>query len=452
VERNGRKGTKIVAGGGKYTVRFDEVKHAIDAKDDLIEAISTTLPMLEFQYSDIVEANSFRDAINKDIISKLDQQKRLYRGYGLSFNPHLMLCSECGEYPTVKDLSKDSFCRICGMAHKVAMRPLTEKTSKSTIENIYSTFFDKRNDLIIPFNFDDLFEDKINKLGNNEVIPRMAIWFSDLNNMNQKIPIWLDQKDDDIIETFKNVTEINVTIITETLRETFNGITSGNIPFRLIIAGGDDLCIVMDEAYILNFCLNYSRIFKKKIETLPVDHPLHIKSLTNRNKKKGKPIKPYCFGASFVITPIHTPFKKIQEAGETLMGLAKKKTDRQDNSINWMVMSAETEPIAEKIIPFEKPLLIEKEYDGKLSFRTYCSMRDFYSGLIRDSQVQSMIACIIDAGGDNGMVEDYFVRIAYKDTGKIYRHILADHRFRKNGHFCADRLATLLELLGIEKR
>ena len=30
------------------------------------------------------------------------------------------------------------------------------------------------------------------------------------------------------------------------------------LPFRIIIAGGDDLCIVMSEKYILNFAINYS--------------------------------------------------------------------------------------------------------------------------------------------------------------------------------------------------
>jgi hypothetical protein len=104
-------GTVLVAGGGKFTARFSGERDAETAKRDIVKILSTTLPMLEFQASkEIIRAESMNDAKaekkDKDgnilypgLIRELSEQKRHFRGYGVSFNPHLKTCDECGEYP-----------------------------------------------------------------------------------------------------------------------------------------------------------------------------------------------------------------------------------------------------------------------------------------------------------------------------------------------------------------
>jgi len=94
-EDNG--GDVLVAGGGKFTARFEEKGRAETARDEIIKIVSTMLPMLEFQYSEIAAAATLKEAKEKGLIDGLNEQKRRFRGYGVTFNPHLEVCEECGE-------------------------------------------------------------------------------------------------------------------------------------------------------------------------------------------------------------------------------------------------------------------------------------------------------------------------------------------------------------------
>jgi len=98
-------GKAIVAGGGKFTARFPDQGKADEARRECVKKLSTTLPMLEFQVSEKSwSGESFNKLANDSnspnpVIMELNEQKRAFRGYAVSFNPHMKLCEECGEYP-----------------------------------------------------------------------------------------------------------------------------------------------------------------------------------------------------------------------------------------------------------------------------------------------------------------------------------------------------------------
>lgn len=74
-------------------------------------------------------------------------------------------------------------------------------------------------------------------------------------------------------------------------------------------------------------------------------------------------IQPYCFGGSFIVCFMHTPFTRVHAIGEELMKDAKIETNRMGNSVNWRVM-AEEESQNDKLLSFERPLFIESQEDA----------------------------------------------------------------------------------------
>lgn len=401
----------LVAGGGKFTVRFPDTckekaeearQKAEEARKKIIKLISTTLPMLEFQVSEIVNAGSLNEAKNPQnnatgIIDELNEQKRRFRGYGVTFNPHLKTCLECGEYPlpnvpglTNKKETND-FCPICLKAFQKArinvkhiMETFSdgeERKQLTTLERIYRKFYEnadteKAPEPKIAHNFDDLFPGE----KKHEKGKRMAVWFSDLNNMNQKVPIWLAEEDTEVPEIFSMVKDVNVDIISQTLIETFDKAKGEYMPFRLIVAGGDDLRIVMAEDYILDFVLNLSNILNdtlNKIYSTKKDIYKHLRTDWLQQKKDDYQknnktpsseedgdsiIKPYSFSGAFAVTSIHTPFRRIHEACEEMMSSAKEKTDRMGNSVNWSVLSVEeASSHADTEMQFDKPSLLKMQ-------------------------------------------------------------------------------------------
>lgn len=483
---NTYKGTVLVAGGGKCTAVFDDNDEgAVDRAENRAEAarraiekvIATTFPMLEFQLAaEPAKASDFQQAWNEKLKKDIDDQKQRFRGYGVSYNPHLVLCPECGEYPVQKDVTKEGkeigkrLCAVCRNAQSDAWSlagPRAGSYLGATIERIYRKYLSGTK-MNIPINFEDL--SAWRRKDNEDKKPRMAVWFSDLNNMNSKVPLWLRQGDDAIKTTFNKVKDFNIELVSETLTATFKGLTEKQyLPFRLVVAGGDDLCIAMDEPFILFFCRNYAKNVDDKILALPDEHPLSVNWLKRKNAElcnsdkewgaKHKPEDnptPYCFGGSFVVTSTHTPFRRIHEVGEDLMGKAKRDTNRAGNSVNWTIMAVEKDPLTEGRLAFDKPLLIGKqkkdEDSTKLSFEDYNTIIKDYRKLISGSQRQRMIDAMIKAGKNDAAVEDWMIQNAARETDKLYGKLLMDKRFKVEGKFKAAPLATLLELLGIEER
>lgn len=405
-------GEPLLAGGGKFTARFSSDHKAEDARDDITKAVATTLPMLEYQVSDVITAASLKEARDKGLLRQLREQKKALRGYGVTFNPHLKRCIECKEYPAVR--GTHSLCAVCAMAHAEARayeEHMRKEVPKITLDRIYDLYLDTiehpegaKADTKpkIPLDFDNLFPRKSKAQGQDSAatseINRMAVWFSDLNSMKDKVTLWANQDDGRIKKTFDDVKDINVQIITNALINTFPTIPDNNyIPFRLIVAGGDDLCLVMDAKYILDFALNLSTALNEALDKLPKNHPLRIenlselkKQLTDANPKlKNKNLDvdaPFCFGASFIIASVHTPFSKIHAAGEHLMGLAKKKS-RRANSLYWSVMPELTQAHDHEMQPerelFDKPLFIDKHSaeaseaaNGRLALRDYAELSE----------------------------------------------------------------------------
>lgn len=478
------KGTVLVAGGGKCTAVFDDHDEgAVDKAANRAEAarraiekeIATTFPMLEFQLAvEPAAATDFQKAWNNALRKDINDQKQHFRGYGVSFNPHLALCSECGEYPVQRVMTPEGkevgkrLCAVCRDAQSDAWSLAGTSAGNylgATIERIYRKYLAGKI-VRIPLNFEDLAAWR--RKESQDKKPRMAVWFSDLNNMNSKVPLWLRQSDENIKTTFNKVKEFNIELVSETLSATFGDLPEKQyLPFRLIVAGGDDLCIAMDEPFILSFCQNYAQKVDAKIRALPDDHPLSVKWLTKKNEDlcnsdkewgaKHKPEDtptPYCFGGSFVVTSTHTPFRRIHEVGEDLMGEAKRITNRAGNSVNWTIMAVEKDPLTEGRLAFDKPLLIrdqkKDENSPKLYFEDYNTIIKDYRKLISGSQRQRIIDAMIRANKNDAAVEDWMIQNAARETDRLYGTLLTDKRFKVKGNLKAARLTTLLELLGIE--
>ncbi|OPY70131.1 MAG: hypothetical protein A4E57_00771 [Syntrophorhabdaceae bacterium PtaU1.Bin034] len=515
VRKCDRNAAVLVAGGGKFTARFDDKPTAETARNELMKAVATAMPMLEFQVSQVVQADTLEQAKQfkkpdkegekksyyPGLIDELNEQKRHFRGYGVTFNPHFQVCDECGEYPAdkvcIKDLYQENgkkkslcLCSTCSAAWDKA-RAKASKTGKqgkgsSTIQRIYETYLEltAQSECLIPRDFQDMFA---NQEGDVEG-KRMAVWFSDLNNMNSKVPIWLSQSEEEVREIFETVKSANVQILAETLRQVFpsqkmvkrkerteRGKTELiYLPFRLVVAGGDDLCVVMPEEYILNFALTLSQTTCKRIIHL-------VKEYEQSNPGKRHPLKPewlleqweayrkrggtdskepgsYSFGGAFIVTPLHTPFIKIHELGESLMKKAKEQTGRKDNSVNWRIMAVEEAPDLSDHPKFDKPLFIDKippddREKHPLSLRGYLAMRDFYSSgrqAISGSQLQQIMGKIIEYDSDSDRIEEWMKTRVFGGREQCYGAILVDSRFRTpDKRFDCSRLATLLELITI---
>lgn len=486
ISENEEKGKVLVAGGGKFTARFDSSEQADQARAKIVRNLSTSFPMLEFQVSKIHEADRFAD-IKENIMKELKTQKQNFRGYGLSYNPHLKICDECGEYPAVSKKNRFGkevfFCRICETMQDMAKISTGSDGWSSyqgitSIEKIYQDFLDgldKRAKIKIPYNLEDMFSDSDDTADpETSARKRMAVWFSDINSMKSKVMIWLNQDEDQVFDTFKQVRDVFSDVVIRTLKTTFTNIDGAFLPFRIIIAGGDDLCIVMDEKYVLDFAANLSSSLHDTFDDLGSGHPLNhdwlcdgLKRLETQKKENNsdfnmEPIQPYCFGGSFIVCSMHTPFTRVHAIGEELMKDAKIETNRMGNSVNWRVM-AEEESQTDKLLSFERPLFIESQKtsdhppdlpDGwiRLGFNDYLALRSQYSG-ISASHRHQIADKMIECRGNPVKLERWLMKHAASAMEKSFTGLLNEKRLRtgdsEEGGLIPDRLATLLELLSI---
>lgn len=464
----------LVAGGGKFTACFTCPERATSARKEIIRLCSTSFPMLEFQASEIVFAENFAAAKEAGILDQVNEQKRLFRGYATSYLPHLAVCDECGEYPAEKDntlgetTKKEKLvCRTCQKgweSARIVFKELNSKKKPTTLELIYCGFLVNvqaaaHKDPVLDFAV--LFPDKQGGNGTGKK-PRMAVWLSDLNNMNQKVPIWLSQPEDKILNTFTTVTEANIAVVVAALTATFKDHLSDRtyLPFRLVIAGGDDLCLVMPEDFILSFAANLSLAVGEKIKELNKDtnNPLNRAWLQNhaRVDEDGNkpPIGPYSFGGSFIITSTHTPFQRIHDIGEKLMKDAKEESRRQGDSVNWRVM-AEEDAVCEDLFPFERPLAMTAEniFPEKLTFSDYLKLRTKYSK-ISSSHRFAILDRIKRYKDDPVKLERELKKYDSSEAGKSFSGLLTEKMLRRggviNGELIPARIVTLFELLGIK--
>lgn len=465
-------GQVLIAGGGKLTASFESRQQAEAAKKECIREVATLLPMLEFQSSEIIEAASLKAAKQDSttvpgIISALNEQKAGFRGYGVSFNPLLEVCSECGEYPAIADYRKDGrLCSVCYTAWKKAgldMAALSgyDDSQLTTIERIYRNYARQihlDSSVAIPLDFENLVSADHR---NDDEKRRMAVWVSDLNSMNDKVRIWLEQPEKDIKPTFDRVKDAIIDITVSALTRTFPRPTSNHIPFRIIIAGGDDFCVVMDEKHVLDFAVHLADSFDQEQQAWDETHPLSRTWLEQKRAalEREAPgqqyeIKPFCFGGSFVITSYHTPFKKIHQACETLMKEAKQHTDRQGNSINWKVMEIEGDAEAEPVLRFEKPLFISDipgAASDRLSFKTYLQMRRFYLNQISSSKLQQIVSKMIAYSTHDEELTRQMRIWAGKERVTTVGLFLSDENLYRGETFQPARLATLFELMNIKR-
>lgn len=480
-------GVVLVAGGGKFTAAFPTKPQAENACQSIVKAIATTLPMLEFQYSEIIEASSLAEARQRNLVMGLAEQKRRFRGYGLTYNPHLTVCDECGEYPATekrhRENETDHLCRFCYQAKGILPRLGTiQNTSTSemtSIEKIYSEYLrlldvseEKRKTLHIPDDFEKLFPPPDKSVEATAEHRRMAVWLSDTNNMNTKVPIWLSQPDDDVPRIFHALTDAYVAIAAEALKavfpqESWSGYPDGKtfLPFRLIVAGGDDLCIVMAEEYVLDFALALSAAYNAKIASFQQGDYLST-SWLKQHQMEDRPVEPgsFSFGGAFIVTPFHTPFKLIHNLGEELMGKSKRATDRQANSVNWRILSVEENAVADELMAFEKPVFIHPPGAGSvpecmrdtLTLQDYMELRRIYRDILSGSQIKNIAAAIAAAKNDTDILERSLIKSAYAGMEKGVKYLLADSDFREgntlDGALKPEKIATLLELLTLSNR
>lgn len=462
-------GEAIVAGGGKFTARFRDAGKAAAAKAECVRLVATTLPMLEFQVSVSIWTGPQFSKLSADedkpneAVQELNEQKRTFRGYAVTYNPHLKVCEECGEYPVQavnrRKEKATPVCRICKAAFDESRGIFDEQKAVTTLQKVYHRYLRDVPEACgkePAADFNDLFPKKEN--GNDER-KRMAVWFSDLNNMNDKVPVWLRQDENNVLTTFSKFRDTVVEIVAAALAKTFPKLQGDFLPFRLVVAGGDDLCLVMAERHILDFTRNISAALNEAKWSLSDDHPLSDAWLL-ANGFKGSSPKPFGFGASFVVTSIHTPFSQIHQVGEELMSAAKKATDRQGNSVNWRIM-AEEEAVTERLLDFERPLFIEAGDRGKngvdrLTFADYLELRSAYKGKLSGSHLQQIVGIMQQLGDSNsGKFNPWELDRRLKlldaaETDKSFSFLLRDDRFRNaSGMLLPQRIATLFELMTI---
>lgn len=487
-------GETLVAGGGKFTSRFSDSASANQARQEIIKIVSTRLPMLEFQISNTVMAGDLKQAKEKNLIVQLSTDKKRFRGYGITYNPMFQPCEECGEYPGTAehyfgDNKKTLLCRICDMSRAQRLNPKKIRQESlnnlTSIEKIYRQYLEtvdpdqSRTSVEIPADFINLFPELPDPQDNSER-QRMAVWFSDANNMNVKVPIWLSQPDQDIPTIFHALTKAYIDITAKTLSRIFkldtwslwNGKAGQThyLPFRLIIAGGDDLCVVMPEQYVLNFAKQLSISFHEQVLSFEQGGWFSTRWLKDHaTPERSRPIRDpgsFSFGGAFLITSLHTPFRLIHERGENLMGQAKKGTERLANSINWQLLKTGSETNTDSLLTYEKPVYIDKlpetgipeKMKDHLTFDAYLKLKDRYSSgecSLSNSQIKT-IADILQQGGTPKDVEDRFLIVASAGLDKGLKYVLADLTFRtganSNGELIPARIATMLEILTIDER
>ncbi len=469
------KGKVLVAGGGKFTAKFPDNSLAEGARSEICKRLATSFPMLEYQISEVVVAESLADAKeNKQILLSLGEQKQRFRGYAASYLPHLAVCAECGEFPAetvfkipVKEGGKWKdrlICRTCMVAYdqaKVDFKNIIRETA-TTLEQIYLEYLravSGAGHCKALHNFDDMFPDD-DATGDKTSKKRMAVWFSDLNNMNQKVPIWLGQNEDEILKTFNTVKAVNISVVAKALISTFSDPDNSYLPFRIVVAGGDDLCLVMPEQYILDFIGNLADATHQKVTELDKDpqNPLNTEWLQKRVLPDPQgtiaTVKPYSFGGSFVLASLHTPFKAIHALGEKLMSDAKTKTDRQGNSVNWRIM-AEDGAVADTILDFDRPLFIEQPDVlpagwNKLNFAEYMKLRDEYKG-VTGSHRFALVDRLLRFADNSEKLTTELKKYDSNQRIKSFSGLLTESKLQSGGFLVPERLATLLELMSIKK-
>jgi len=490
-------GLVLIAGGGKFTARFEKYEDAEKAQSKIIKMLSTRLPMMEFQTSSVVEAETFKkaqerrtsDSIYPGIIHELSEMKRCFRGYGISFNPHIAVCQECEEYPAVADMwtgdKRIRVCRICASAKKEADIDLNrlkfeDEQRLTSIERVYKHYIESEHinhytDLSVPLNMEDMFENKDSEETKKQ---RIAIWSSDLNSMNDKVSLWLSvDEEEDILDIFKTVKDAMVEIISDALKAVFGKkaivkTREGRsfLPFRIVVAGGDDLCIIMPDRYILPFAEKLASSLKTKLNSYGEESPLSKAWLENQAKKviaikaergerpKGFNLTDYSLGGGFVVTSIHAPFTKVHSLCEDIMSEAKKKTKRRGNSIDWEILSVDARPLLEEFLKPEKPLFMEepedhKGLDGRITFEQYMGLcRSSELSNLSSSRIYQMIEKIIEFKGDSDRLEGWAMTLsdaAKKDNPLNF--LLREELLRKNGNFSIPRFVTFAELFLLNK-
>jgi hypothetical protein len=173
---------------------------------------------------------------------------------------------------------------------------------------------------------------------------------------------------------------------------------------------------------------------------------------------KGVTPKPFGFGASFVVTSIHTPFSQIHALGEELMSAAKKQTGRRGNSVNWRIM-AEDQPVETDPFAFDRPLFIEdSDAETELSFKKYLNLRKIYKFGIKEPKKQrelstshlQQIVGIMMREKDAREIERQLKLLDSGEADKSFSPLLRDPAFRNSDKTLNPRrLATLLELITI---
>ncbi len=228
---NNYNGQIIISAGGKLTATFEDINSASLAREEVIKLVSTNLPMLEFQCSEIVEDTEYSKAFNREngIKTQLSELKRRCRGYGYTYNPLFLMCSECGEYPAEvaeKYEKEETFlCRICSTSKehsKIKVKEMLNKPDErlTSVKRIYKRYFQQfsSHELPeIPFNFENLFHKKSDS---NEK-QMLAVWCSDVNNMGEKLSVLFIFEDKQSSEIFEKITDFNIRFVSGALIKTF---------------------------------------------------------------------------------------------------------------------------------------------------------------------------------------------------------------------------------------
>lgn len=458
---NKHDGRVLMAGGGKLTALFYDSRKAEKAKNEIIEAVATNMPFIEFQIYGPLQSDSVSDALyRKDgLLNGLAEQKRAFRGYGITYNPHFKICEECSQYPAEDRLyfrESKNICFICKSLYEKTAELPEDSISLSGLKRLQKNYIDHikreatiKGELKFSRNFEDLFSPSEKK-------KRIALWMSDVNNMGKRVPLWFKQDDDKVYETFNKVKEVYFQIILNSLLKTFTHHTlihdkkAGEVftPFRIILAGGDDLCIIMNSRHILTFAEKFNESFKEMEEAIKKElgHPLNESWF---RKYSAENIPPYSVGSSFIIADLHTPFSKIFELTKDRLKVAKD-FSREANTVNWDIYYGST-----SIMKFHKPLYFFSR-NGEYGFLDYLNLARRYEGLSA-SKIYYLARCLekyfLSSESESDKKELLLDFISLPDASRkssLFRKLLKEERFLfEDGYPVPERWATFLEILTI---
>lgn len=304
-------------GGGNIKVIFTTYKNSYDFIEDMQKIFITNAPGASF--SNVIF--KFSSDFDSTIIEKAEKELKKIKQSKLSrikpdTNPLFDLCDLCGTYPSGYTHPYDRTKHVCENCLKT-LESFKNVSSLNNHDVLLKKFYDEfkvKSNCEFMDEFDEIKDDK----------SYLAVITMDANSIGDKIKeIISNKKDDESVNELRSFSEgLNENIIT-VLRKSIEGIFANDIekiPFRPIIIGGDDICLVIAGNKAITYVCRF------------------IEELGKNNFCKENTIT-FSIGISFVKS--HYPFSFAHKLSEQLLKNAKSEKSL-GNIIDWVALNTST--------------------------------------------------------------------------------------------------------------